>query len=190
MNDSDFAKSLDVYGQMEMMKPLIQAGDWHGLECQSEVRCREYAGEANARRISRISVRAYEASLGAGISFSIHKAKALGARAIYFEVDIDYNWRSWFFICLKYPTRWNRLLGSDYMEEVDGPEMPRFFNVYRSFDAFTPTETTMESYLVARTYACFGRATQPFANSGVAMAMGFHDPIDIICFYGDTAQNA
>jgi hypothetical protein len=173
---------------MEMMKPFIQAGDWRGLESESEMRCRAFAGEPNARRISRIPVRAYEASLSTGIALSISKARALAARSIYFEVDMDYNWRSWFFICPNYPARWNRLLGSDYVEEVDGPEMPRFFNIYRTFDAFTPTETTMESYLVARTYACFGRAGHPFANSGVAMAMGFHDPGELVRFYGDTKK--
>ena len=65
---------------------------------------------------------------------------------------MDYDWRSWFFICPDYPERWGRLLGSDYREEVEGPKLRSFANVLGSFEAFTPRETTMESYLIGRTF--------------------------------------
>ena len=131
-------------------------------------------------------MRDYQETLTTGLSVAVAKAKAAGARAIYFEFDVDYNWRSWFFICPEYPRRWQRLLGRDYLEEIDGPEMPWLSKVYREFDAYTPREATMESYLIARTFACFGRASQQFADLGITICMAFHDQGEIIQLYDDT----
>lgn len=186
MNDKEFIKALNGFEHIEMMKPLIQSGDWDGLECQSEIRCRDHAGETESRRIARVSVRTYQESLTAGLTVAISKAKASNAKAVYFEFDMDYDWRSWFFICPEYPKRWQRLLGSDYLEEVDGPEMRRFSKIYAEFDAFTPREATMESYLIARTFACFGRASRQFADSGIAICMAFHDQDEIVRLYEGT----
>ncbi len=185
MNESDFIKASNVFSHIELMKALIQARDWDGLELQSELRCREHAGETDSRRVLRISLRAYQESLVSALSEAVSKANVSGARAIYFEFDMDYDWRSWFFICPEYPKRWERLLGSDYLEEIDGPEMPQFAKIYGELQAFAPIprDASMTSYLIARTFACFGRASQQFAESGVAIGMAFHDQDEIIRVY-------
>jgi len=180
INEADFAKALNVLGHIEEMKAIIQARNWDGLERQSELRCQEYAGEVDSHRISGVSLRPYQESLTTGLSAAVAKATALGARAIYFEFDTDYEWRSSFFICPAYPRQWERLLGIDYLEEMEGPEMPTFAKIYGEFDAFTPRETTMESYLIARTFACFGRASQQITDAGFAIGIAFHDQGEII----------
>src|SRR6185295_12876851 len=97
INEADFAKALNVLGHIEEMKVITQARNWDGLERQSELRCQEYAGEADSHRISGISFRPYQESLTAGLSAAVAKATSLGARAIYFEFDTNYEWRSSFF---------------------------------------------------------------------------------------------
>jgi hypothetical protein len=189
MNDSDFIKASNVFSQIETMKPVIRACDWNGLERQAELRCREHAGEADSQGISRISLRAYQEAVASSLSSAVGKANAAGAKAIYFEFDMEDGWRSWFFICPIYPKRWDRLLGSDYLEDMDGPRMPQFANAYCELQIFAPVprEATMTSYLIARTFACFGRASQPFAGSGIAFGMAFHDQDEIIKLYETNA---
>jgi hypothetical protein len=93
---------------------------------------------------------------------------------------MDYQWRSWYFICPEYPRAWNRLRGIDYLEQVDGPDMSNFAKILDGFDAFTPREATMESYLIARTFACIGRASQVLLGSGIAIGIAFRDQGEII----------
>ena len=189
MNDNDFIKASNVFSQVEMMKPLIRACDWDALERQAEARCREHAGESDTRSIASILLQPYEQALGSSLSLAVSKARASDAKAIYFEFDMEDGWRSWLFICPHYPQRWDRLLGSDYLEELDGPRMPNLASIYGELQIFAPVprETCMTSYLVARTFACFGRASQPFAGLGVAMGMAFHDQDEIIRVHDDAA---
>src|SRR5262245_37978683 len=99
MNEADFTKAINVSGHVHEMKAFIQAYNWDALERQSELRCREYAGEAESDRISRISLVQYQELLTNGLLAAVAKTKVLGARAVYFEFDTDYDWRSSFFIC-------------------------------------------------------------------------------------------
>jgi hypothetical protein len=182
MNESDFVKASNVFSQIEMMKPLIRVSDWTGLEQQCEQRCRDHAGQADTQRIAGVSMQAYEEALSRALSQAIGNCKASGAKAIYFEFDMEYDWRSWLFICPAYPTRWDRLLGTDYLEEVDGPKMAALAKIYGELQLFAPVprEASMTSYLIGRTFASFGRSSQRFANSGVAFGMAFHDEDEII----------
>jgi hypothetical protein len=182
MNESDFIKASNVFSQIELMKPLIRACDWVGLEQQSELRCQEHAGETDSLSISRVPVQAYQTALASSLSFAVAKANAASAKAIYFEFDMEDGWTSWFFICPTYQERWDRLLGTDYLEEIDGPRMPQFAEIYGELQIFAPVprEATMTSYLIARTFACFGRASQPFAASGISFGIAFHDQDEII----------
>jgi hypothetical protein len=189
MKESDFIKASNVFAHVETMKPLIRACDWDGLEQQSELRCREHAGDTDTRRISRISLRLYQEALTGALSLAVGKAHLLGAKAIYLEFDMDYDWRSWLFICPVYPKHWDRLLGTDYMEEIDGPEMPRFANIYGKLQFIgLARDACMISYLIARTFACFGRVSQQFAGAEVALGIAFHDQDEIIRLYENTEQ--
>jgi hypothetical protein len=169
------------------MKPFLRACDWDGLEQQAQTLCLERAGERNACRIARISLRSYQETLTSALALAVRKASSSGAKAIYFEFDMDYDWRSWFFICPVFPEHWDRLLGRDYSEEFDGPEMPRFAKIYGELQFIgLASDACMIGYLIARTFASFGRASQQFAHSGVTLGIAFHDQDEIIRMYEHT----
>jgi hypothetical protein len=60
--------------------------------------------------------------------------------------------------------------------------MPKLAGIYDELQIFAPVprEACMTSYLIARTFASFGRASRSFADSGVAFGMAFHDQDEII----------
>jgi hypothetical protein len=186
MNESADAKAWNVFSQVEAMKPFLRACNWDALEQQAQTLCLEHASEGNTRRIARISLRSYQDALTSALNFAVSRASSSDAKAIYFEFDMDYDWRSWFFICPVFPEHWDRLLGRDYSEEFDGPEMPRFARIYAELQFIgLASDACMIGYLIARTFASFGRASQRFAHSGVTLGIAFHDQDEIIRMYED-----
>lgn len=187
MSESHDIKAWNVFTQVEMMKPLLRDCDWDGLEQQSQALCLEHAGERGTRRIARVSLRSYQESLASVLTLAVSRASSSDSKAIYFEFDMDYDWQSWFFICPIFPERWDRMPGRDFLEFADGPTMPRFAKIYGELQFIgVAGDTCMIGYLIARTFACFGRASQQFAHSGVTLGIAFHDQDEIIKLYEDS----
>jgi hypothetical protein len=187
MSESADTKAWNVFSQVEAMKPFLRAWNWDGLEQQAQTLCLEHAGERNTRRIARISLRPYQDALTSALTLAASRASSSGAKAIYFEFDMELGWRSWFFICPVFPEHWDRLLGRDYSEEFDGPEVPRFAKIYGELQFIgLASDACMIAYLIARTFASFGRASHQLAHSGITLGIAFHDQDEIIRLYEDT----
>ena len=89
---------------------------------------------------------------------------------------MDYEWRSKFFICPRSPEKWDRLLGVDYTEELEGPSLPEFALIYAEHCFMpNPKDIAVTSYLIARTFAAFGSASDSFRSAGLAIFAAFHD---------------
>lgn len=169
---------MEVYTNIERMEPYLLARDWDGLERSFEAVCREKAGEAQASRISRVDLTGYEAALRDGLRGAMIAARVVGAKAIYFEYDLDNRWDSTFFACQGYAPR---SAGDDdwaceWAADITGPSLEEFGKIYLEND-FARNDTAIGStvYLVARTVAAFGRAAEGLDIGNVALCIGFHD---------------
>jgi hypothetical protein len=177
---------MDICEHLNQMKPFIARRDWDGLEREFGRRCCEFAGVAQAERISGISLSDYQSSLERSLSQAVTKARAEGVRGLYFEYDLDDDWQSGFFFC---PTYLPESAGSDdwacdFTDSLSGPEMPVLSEIYceNHFDR-TPTALGSTLFLVARTVAAFGRASSGFASPEFAVCMAFHDQTPIMRIY-------
>jgi hypothetical protein len=169
---------MNIYKLIEKMIPFIRARDWEGLEsAYNQIACR-LAGEMQAVRISAVALADYQKTLSKKLKLAVKKAKALKAKAIYFEYDLDNDWESEFFIC---PDYYSQRAGDDdwicdWMEDFSGPNLPAFCAIYQKhgFDK-DDTATGSTCYLVARTVAIFGRCLEEIKTDGVAVCIAFHD---------------
>ena len=138
---------MDIHDYIEQMSPYLDAKDWGGLESRYEEVARSLAGGAQASKISRVNLSAYEESLCRGLSLAIERARKLSAKAVYFEYDLDNNWAGNFFICRDYNAReaGDEEWACKWVTEVRGVESP-------ALGAFTHQSLTRPSAPEARTH--------------------------------------
>jgi hypothetical protein len=176
---------MDIYQHIDLMLPYINRRDWTSLEAEYKQLATRLAGPEVANAISSVEIVEYETALRNAMASAYEKieqssaAKAIAAKAIYFEYDLDNFWQSNFFICQDY----NSLVAADedwacdWIEEVKGPEFQAFAELYDSTHGFDTTDldkgTTL--YLVARTVAAFGRCAEHFLIKPYALCLAFHD---------------
>ena len=177
---------MEIYTRLDEMKPFVAARDWHGLEQRYSDACRVAAGDEAARRIASVLLVDFEAALGSVLSRALSTARENQARAVYFEYDLDNDWQSGFFVCPEYLSEdagdddW----ACDFSAHFDGPDLTEFSAIYRErgFDR-TPQAIGCTTFLVARTLAAFGRASEHLLKKGIAICAAFHDQTPIVRFH-------
>lgn len=170
---------MEIYHHIDMMLPYVDKKDWASLEAEYKQCAIGLAGSNMADAISSVDISAYETTLRKKVASAYKKIEQTSAKAIYFEYDLDNSWKSNFFICQAY----NHLAAAnddwacDWVEEVEGPELQAFAELYNSTHGFDTTDldkgTTL--YLVARTIAAFGRCAEQFLKKPYALCIAFHD---------------
>ena len=176
---------MDIYDYIEQLTPYINSGYWDALESHFKSIAENLAGKQYASKIAEADLSSYQASLCAGLSLAIEKARDLDAKAIYFEYDLDNKWQSNFFLCQDYNSQisgddeW----ACDWLDEVNGPDLPLFGGLY--VEGFDSTEHAKGAnvYLVARTVAAFGRCCEEYQDEKFAICLAFHDQDPIMRIY-------
>ena len=160
-------KRMGIHRHLDDMLPFSHRRDWNELELHYQHLAVELAGSTLTSRISDVNLNSYELALQVGIGRALHKAGELSAKAVYFEYDLDNNWRSHFFIC---PTYSPLSVGDDdwaceWLATIEGPSQPDLGQLYSS--KFDRPDSVLGStlYLVARTVAAFGRSSTSATTS-------------------------
>ncbi|MDY7080497.1 MAG: hypothetical protein SXV54_26760 [Chloroflexota bacterium] len=171
--------SADIYGYLEEMPRWIRRKDWTGLESRFQELANELAGVTQANRIAKIVFSQYQKSLSENLRRAIKRASDRGAKALYFEYDLDNDWQSTFFICDKYApeSEGNDDWACEWVEDLAGPKFPALGEVYLE-NGFDRTEAAKGCtlYLIARTVAAFGRCLdEHLAPATLAVCVAFHD---------------
>jgi hypothetical protein len=175
---------LEVAELLEGLEPAVRAGRWDRVEAQGRDACVRLAGAAAGTEIEAVSLNRYEGQLRSGLKRAANRAAKLGALAVYFEYDLDNGWDGNFFLCREYVPQsgvedadegedW----ASDWIEDVAGPGQPKLAAIYAAQGGFaeTPEQVGRTAFLVARTVAAFGRATEELDTQGLAVCLAFHD---------------
>lgn len=174
---------MNVFGLLiEQMQGILNSGGPAELESEFEGVCRLFAGDSVTDRLRSLDISDFEAELHANSVEALARARKSGARAIYFEYDLDNGWSSNFFICKDYsPLDKHKDYGDDdwaceWVDELRGPECPSFADAYSEFGyRDEPAKMGPTLLLIARTIAAFARATSKLEPGNIALTLAFHD---------------
>lgn len=168
---------MDIYEYIALMKPLIVRRDWDHLEALYRNRCRDLAGEEQASRIAALDFTSYKTALEEAFAETVTQAQQTGAKAVYFEYDLDNDWESNFFLCSDYnpESAGDDDWACDWFAKVKGPEFRAASKIYLEnyFDE-TPLAKGSTLYLVARTVAALGQGLGKHPST-LVVCIAFHD---------------
>jgi len=169
---------------LESMEPHVRARRWDRVEAQGRDACVRLTGAASGKKIQTVSLSRFQGQLRSGLKRAVKKAAKLGAHAVYFEYDLDNGWDGNFFLCREYVPQaeveeadqgedW----ASDWIEHVAGPGQPKLAAIYAAQGGYAETleHVGRTAFLVARTVAAFGRATEELDTQGLAVCLAVHD---------------
>lgn len=157
---------MDIFEQIEDLKRFVTAHDWNGLENHTFAVATQLAGRPQAAKIKAVDLAAYGTAILTGLRQAVGKVQA--HKAIYFEYDLDNDWQGSFFLCPDYnPSS----AGDDdwacrYDGTIKGPIQKALSQVYAE-NGFDTTDAAIGStvYLIGRTVATFGRATDGLSKT-------------------------
>jgi hypothetical protein len=169
---------MEIYEGFAEMNSYIERTAWDGLEHDYSSVAASLAGASVLKRAESVDFFQYEASLREPFAQALSRAGEPAVKAIYFEYDLDNNWRSAFYLCLSYSSEdqedddW----AVDWEQRIPGPDLPAASIVYK-VHGFAKTDTAkgITLYLVARTVAAFGRVVSQAPRIGKPICIGFHD---------------
>lgn len=167
-------KSVDPFNflceQLDEMRRLVALRSWGELESKFRKLCAQMAGKKTADVIKAVSVKKYERALASAFSEAIRTALLNKYKRAYFEFDMDNSWGGYLEV------------GSKHKKCVDAPDFPAFARLYRNSFASTMKDAGRSAYLIARTYACLGRAVESIDAAGVQIGAAYHDQGEELIF--------
>jgi hypothetical protein len=168
---------------LDLIQGFSTQKDWDGLESYFHQYCERFVSAGVASNIKQVNLAECENYLTTKTNEAFSLAKAHSVKAIYYEYNIQNDWASNFYICPNY----NPIETQDddwvvnfiQIDELKGFE-PTAENIPELSGCLYECEgveerTVVEYYLIARTTAAFGRATQVLDLGNIALCIGFHD---------------
>jgi hypothetical protein len=158
--------------------------DWDGLESYFNQYCAALVSAEVAANIQNVNLAEYENILIQKAKEALSLALAHNVKAVYYEYNIP-DWSGGFYICPDYNSSevqdddW----AADFILTNDGSldfDPTIIQNTFQFSDFWYECDgieerIVIEYYLVARTTAMFGRATETIDWGNIALCIGFHD---------------
>jgi len=175
-NEQERESKMGIYDFLDMLQEQLQTLSLSEIEKYYDALCRILAEEAVANLIKELSLDEYQAQLAQGLKESAEQVLAGIGTAIYFEYDMDDNWRGSFYLCTEYvpgEDDW----ACEWEEVVEGPSLKEFgaLIMQHGFDK-NDTSIGVTMYLVARTVCTFVKAVDSVKEAkSIPLAIAFHD---------------
>jgi hypothetical protein len=158
--------------------------DWNGLESYFNQYCTALVSAEVATNIQNVNLAEYENILIQKAKEALSLALAHNAKAVYYEYNIP-DWSGGFYICPDYNSseieddNWvvnfvplpSEIEGYTPLADAEPFEFSNFLYDSEGIEA----RIVIEYYLIARTTAMFGRATETIDWGNIALCIGFHD---------------
>ncbi|WIV21174.1 hypothetical protein QPK24_11105 [Paenibacillus polygoni] len=167
---------MDIFAELEYIQKALFDQDLDSLEEKYFSLCCELAGNKEAERIRNIKLHDYEKKLKETLLRTILNTNQHSDQAIYFEYDLDNSWRSTFFICNEYKnlTEKDDEWACDWVDEVTGPELEKFADIYNEFGF----DSSNALYLITRTVTVFTKLCRNITyDKPICIAFHDQDPI-------------
>jgi hypothetical protein len=170
---------------LDMIQTFSQQKDWDGLESYFHQYCEGFVSADVAAAIKNVDLDKCEPYLRDKATEALSLAKVYNVKAVYYEYNVQNDWASNFYICPQYNS----------IEMQDDDWVVNFIPLVNQPEEYEPSldtepfkfpdflyqcegveeRTVVEYYLIARTTALFGRATETIAWGNIALCIGFHD---------------
>jgi hypothetical protein len=166
------------------MRVHAEVGDWKGLENKYLRICAELAGDELAAWIRYLDFQPYLDRLRRAYRKALRHVRNAEPRAIYFEYDMNDDWRGSFFLC---PDYLPESAGDDdwacqWQARIDGPAFPKLTEVFLIDGGKVdedPRPRGKCAYLIARTLAALGRCVDQYPVQDLSICAAYHgqDPV-------------
>jgi len=176
---------MDIYAGIDAMREGIRRRAWREVETTAGTYCRELDAKA-ADAIAALDLAPYRDQIASVLETVLATARAQGSAAVYWEFDLDNGWDSAFFLCGDYAPEVDEddEWASDFDEAgvVRGPAQSDLARLYgKSWDG-TPAEVARNLFLIGRTVAAFGEASQRIWPTTIPLCAGHHDQDSVFRF--------
>ena len=155
---------------------FVAKRNFDGLESIYSNQAREWSGRSLARKIGDVDLRTYQESLALGLAEAERSAEENGAKAVYFEYDVNGGWDGRFFVCGAYAplSAKDDSWADERIQEIEGPGIPEFggFLLEYGFER-TDQAKGCTLYMIARTVASLGRRADPASPAKAALCIGY-----------------
>ena len=168
-----------IFDYLDQLYEDIKESDWETVETKYRDLALKWSKKNVVKKISDTNLTSYKKTITEKLAEAVDLAESISAKAIYFEYDMDNNWRGYFLIT---PGYFNENEGDEdwaceWEEELDGPELPQFAKIYKKYGGYGKDDagngTTL--YLIARTVCAFGQCVENIPPTSLAICIGFHD---------------
>lgn len=169
----------DMDNYLEDMALLIRKKELIELENKYKKICEEISTEEIAQKISNIDITNYLEDVEKQMKNSIKICKEIDScKAIYFEYDMDNNWKGNIFLCDDYAKEKeeNDDWASSWSEYIEGPDNKEFYNIYKEYGS---NDLGVTLYLIARTISGIGRVVDKIKGIKIPICIAYHDQSSI-----------
>jgi hypothetical protein len=168
---------------LDVIQTFSQQKDWDGLEAYFNQYCAQFVSADAANNIKQVNLAECERYLSTKTNEAVLLAKDHNAKSIYYEYNIQNDWASNFYIFSSYNSIKEQdddwAAGFLAIDKIKGfepaaeniPELSGFLYACEGVEE----RIVVEYYLIARTTAAFGRATEALDLGNIALCAGFHD---------------
>ena len=169
-------RTFDIDAELQSLEAYVATGAWDSLERAGREVCALHAGDERTERAAAVDLSGYHRALQIALQHAKQRCTP-EVQAIYFEYDLDNDWQGNLFLCQEYgpleegDDDW----ACDWLDEVAVPGMPDLAELYGSTFDRTPADGAANLFLIARTIAIFGRASEQVDFGGRAVCAAFHD---------------
>ncbi|MFC5774101.1 hypothetical protein [Ectobacillus antri] len=147
--------------------------------------CVQISGKDMAEQIKNINTTHYQELLGEAFTKAIKSSLDSETKAIYFEYDMDNNWKGTYYLCTEYYplSEENDDWACEWEESIAGPCLLEFSNLYDNKGGFNNSlNIGVTLYLIARTVVVFREIATKF-NINLPLCIAYHDQDPIMRIY-------
>jgi hypothetical protein len=160
--------------ELKWMESRCAKRDWSAIESRY-LDLHGVFSTTLATAIQQIDLSKYITQISHHLNIAATCARSVAMQAVYFEYDMDNDWRSAFYLCPG-PTQdpdWS----CKWVAMVPSAPLDPFAEVLSQSDGFceTPEASALSLHLIARTICALGRAAQTVDLTGLSLSMGYHD---------------
>ncbi|MBN1900134.1 hypothetical protein JW926_02260 [Candidatus Sumerlaeota bacterium] len=174
---------MNIYDYLDQIYEDLNENDWDVVESKYRELALKCAGEKVTNRITHINLRDYQKSLYEKLLEAVDIGETSSAQAIWFEYDIENNWKGRFLICPEYypESEEDDDWASEWESEVEAMTLGEFAAIYREFGGYNDEDSHVATtlYLITRLVCAFGRCVDGLTNNHLAICIGFpeQDPL-------------
>ena len=169
---------MNVFDELSNMQKLIFNNNWGEFEKHYHSLCESYSPDL-AKQIASGESQYLTDRIFGSYCKALKKARKNNAKAIYYEYDLDNDWKTAFFVCPEYYpiNEKNDDWACHWLSDHIAPGIHDFGKIYAKLGGFCNSDenTAVTLYMIARTTSILNSIIQRKPPQNINICIGFHD---------------